>query len=370
MKSIAYFVSILIIFALIGCSEDENPVVPEKTPSEKLALRSEKFFNDGVDIVEAALSIEREFDFEDSELLAALYEAGYSASDLTRAIHQAYDYNSRLAEPILIEIMTNKTNGDIAELILSEYVDELKSRPDDLRYFLEKVQGAENKVKILKNDYEKEPAYILLLLRELGENMPETMELLIGYFQLSKDDVQNLMLETDFTAAEIVSVLKSFYNSPALEVFLFLNANDYQVVESLIPIKSTYYLTIVQVTQLLEEINYDVPEIVSVLSSLQYSFLEIGALLKNHFNYTAEETTALLKQQGASIDEITDVLLDVYDLTVPESVAVLYGAGFSIDEIILMLNTHLTLGIQEIIDTLAFLGIDPCIVLQFFNLPC
>jgi len=370
MKSIVYLISLLIVFALIGCSEDENPVEPEKTPSEKLALRSQEMFNKGVDVVDAAISIEKEFKFEDSELLSALYEAGYSASDLTRAINQAYNYNSRLAEPILIEIMINKTDGDIAELILSEYVDELKTRPDDLRYFLEKVQGAENKIKILKNDYEKEPAYIILLLRELGEDMPGTMELLIGYFQLSKDDVQNLMLEADFTAAEIVSVLKSFYNSLALEVFLFLNANDFQVVESLIPIKSTYYLTIVQVTQLLEEINYEVPEIVSVLRSLQYSFIEIGALLKNHFNYSAEETTALLKQKGASIEEITDVLLDVYDLTVPESVAVLYGAGFSIDEIILMLNTHLTLGIQEIIDSLAFLGIDPCIVLQFFNLPC
>ena len=371
MKKAIWLLGLILILLIAGCSdEDKGPTEPELSADEKLKNRATELFNKEIDVVDAADIIKKEFEFEDNLLLKALFEAGYSASDLTRAIHQAYDYNSRLAEPILIEIMTNKTDGDTAELILSEYVDELKFRPDDLRYFLQKVQGAENKVKILKNDYEKEPAYILLLLRELGEDMPETMELLIGYFQLSKDDVQYLMLEADFTAAEIVSVLKSFYNSPALEVFLFLNANDYQVVESLIPIKSTYYLTIIQVTQLLEEINYDVPEIVSVLRSLQYSFIEIGALLKNHFNYTAEETTALLKQQGASIEEITDVLLDVYDLTVPESVAVLYGAGFSIDEIILMLNTHLTLGIQEIIDTLAFLGIDPCIVLQFFNLPC
>ena len=371
MKKTLWMFGLLIVLLVAGCSkEDSGPTEPELTADEKLKQRSSELFNQGTDVVEAAGIIKKEFEFGDNVLLKSLFDAGYTASEVTSAIHQAYDYNSRLAESILIEILTHKTEGDIAELILSEFVNELKTRPDDLRYFLQKVQGVENKVKILKNHYEKDPVYILLLLRELGEATTEVMELLISNFQLTKAEVENLMLESDFTAAEIVSVLKSFYNSPALEVFLFLNGNEYQIVESLTALKTTYYLTIVQVSDLLEEINYEVEEIAVVLKSLQYSAKQIGILLKNHFNYSAEETAALLKQIGASIEDITDVLIDVYDLTIPQTVAVLYGAGFSIDEIILMLNTHLTLGIQEIIDTLAFLGIDPCIVLQFFNLPC
>jgi len=371
MKNSIWIFGLFIFLLVAGCSkEDPGPTEPELTVDEKLKKRSTELFNQGTDVVTAAETIKKEFEFEDNVLLESLFNAGYTAADVTSAIHRAYDYNSRLAEPILIGIFMNKTEGDIAELILSEYVGELKTRPDDLRYFLEKVQGSENKVKILKNDYEKDPVYILLLLKELGEDTIEVMQLLISNFQLTKEEIENLMLNSDFTATEIVSVLKSFYNSPALEVFLFLNGNEYQVVESLTALKTTYYLTIVQVSELLEEIYYDIEEIAVVLKSLQYNVNQIGILLKNHFNYSAEETTALLKQVGASIEEITDVLLNVYDLTVPQTVAVLYGAGFSIDEIILMLNTHLTLGIQEIIDTLAFLGIDPCIVLQFFNLPC
>ena len=371
MKNVIWFLGLFLLFLLASCkNEDTNPIESELTVDQKLKNRSIELFNQGTDVVEAADKIKKEFDLEDKVLLKSLFDAGYSGNNLTRAIHLAYDYNSRLAEPVLADILKNKTDGDIAELILSEYVDELKNRPDDLRYFLEKVQGAENKVKILKNDYEKEPAYILPILRELGEDMTETIELLISYFQMSKADVQNLILEADFTAEEIVVVLKSFYNSPTLEAFLFLYTNDYQVVESLSAIKTAYYLTIVQVSELLEEINFEVSEIVAVLKSLQYSYKQVGTLLKNHFNYIAEDTAALLKQQGATIEEITDVLIDVYDLTVPQTVAVLYGVGFSVDEIILMLNTHLSLGIQEIIDTLAFLGIDPCIILQFFNLPC
>jgi len=163
MKNSIWIFGLFIILLVAGCNkEDPGPTEPQLTADEKLKKRSTELFNQGTDVVEAAGIIKKEFEFEDNVLLGSLFNAGYTASDVTSAIHQAYDYNSRLAEPILIGIFRNKTEGDIAELILSEYVDELKTRPDDLRYFLGKVQGAGNKVKLLKNDYGKEPVYILL----------------------------------------------------------------------------------------------------------------------------------------------------------------------------------------------------------------
>lgn len=371
MRSIVLLFGLFVVLTLSSCSNEDNPASADESESiEKLNRRTVELFERGTGVVEAADTIKKEFTYEDKILLKSLYNAGYSPADVTKAIHIAYDYNPRLAEPVLAEIMQNRTIADIAELILKEYVTELKSHPDDLKFFIDTVAGLENKVIILKENYEKEPVYILTLLRNLGEDVTGVVRLLINYFPLAEEDVKSLMLQADCTSEEIAVVLKSVYDSAAPEVLHFLYENEYQLTEILNVLKNLYYLSIVQTAQLLEGLNYDVPETAAVLQDLQYTNTEIAVLLKNHYNYSAEQTASLLKELNVSAEEITDILMDVYNLTVPETVVILYNIGFSVDEIIIVLRDHLTMGVQEIIDLLTYLGFDPCIVLQFFNIPC
>ena len=105
MKYISLLTALFLILMLAGCSEDEAPTNPNIPENEKLNSRSAELYNQGVDVVEAAKTIKREFSFEDNVLLKSLYNAGYSAGDVTEAIHLAYEYNPRLAETILIEIL-------------------------------------------------------------------------------------------------------------------------------------------------------------------------------------------------------------------------------------------------------------------------
>jgi len=166
-------------------------------------------------------------------LLKSLYSAGYSAGDVTEAIHLAYDYNPRLAEPILIEIITNKIVSDIAELILAEYTAELKLKPADLKYFIQKVEELESRVLILKDLYDKLPAEILEILKGPGVDVTEIIRLLKNHFSLTEEDIKEIMLNAELTAAEIAGVLKSIYNRTAAEVMQFLTENSYPVNEAL-----------------------------------------------------------------------------------------------------------------------------------------
>jgi len=150
MKYISFLTALFLILLLAGCSEDKAPTEPNVPESEKLNSRSAELYNQGVDVIEAAKTIKREFSFEYNVLLKSLYNAGYSADDLTKAIHIAYDYNPRLAEPVLTEVLKNKIASDVALLILAEYTAELKLKPTDLKYFIQKVEVLESKVEILK----------------------------------------------------------------------------------------------------------------------------------------------------------------------------------------------------------------------------
>ncbi len=369
MKNILFLAMLLLILLIIGCSEDEV-VTPPINDNEKLNKRTVELFNQGVEVVEAAITIDREFSFDDNVLLKSLYNAGYSVSDVVKAIHIAYEYNSRLAEPILIEILKNKTEADIAELILSEYADELKTRREDLKYFLQKVVNIESKVQILKNTFKENQKLILIILKEVGDNSTEVIKVLINNFQLTKEDVKILILEAECTASEIADALRTIYNSSASEVFQFLSDNGFPVIQVLNVLKDLYNLSTLQMTQLLEEKDYDVSEITEVLIELQYSYEQIGIVLKDYFHYSAEATTSLLKQLNVNIENIADILIIVYNLTIPVTVEILYEAGFSIEEIIDLLYHHLNLGVQEIIDLLSYFNLDPCVVLNYFNIPC
>ena len=211
MRSILYLTGLFVVLALSSCNKEDSPVeVVEEESVEKLNNRTIELYEQGTDVVEAAETIEKEFTYEDKVLLKSLFDAGYSPADITRAVHTAYDYNPRLAEPMLAEIMSNKTTGDIAELIMREYVAELKSHPDDLKYFLAAAGGLENKVIILKESYEKEPDAIFLLLRELGEDVKEVVRLLTQYFPVTEEDVKEMMLLAECSAEEIAGVMRAF----------------------------------------------------------------------------------------------------------------------------------------------------------------
>lgn len=369
MKSTVLFFSLFVILMLCSCKNEDNPVpAPETETVEKLNQRATELFEQGTAVVDAAVTIKKEFTFEDKLLLNSLYDAGYSAGDVTKAIHIAYDYSPRIAEPILLEIMDNKTISDISELILKEYITELKSHPDDLKYFIGRIDGLEIKVIVLNEIYDKEPAFILTMLKDLGGDVTEIVQLLTNHFQLVEGDVKDMMLQTGCTVEEIARVLKVVYNSTAMEVFQFLNENGFQIGETFTVLKNLYNLSIVQIAQLLEGLNYETIDIAVILKDFQYTNKEIAVLLKNHFNYSAEETAVLLKQLNVSAGEITDILRDVYNLTMPEIVVILYDIGFSDEEILIVLSHHLEY--QDIYDLYISLGFDPCIVKQFFHIPC
>ena len=69
MKYINLLTALFLILVLVGCSEDEAPTNPNIPENEKLNSRSAELYNQGVDVVEAAKTIKREFSFEDNILL-------------------------------------------------------------------------------------------------------------------------------------------------------------------------------------------------------------------------------------------------------------------------------------------------------------
>lgn len=169
MKNLKLLTALFAFILLAACSEDKLPTEPNLPETDKLNSRSAELYGGGVDAVEAARIIKAEFSFDDNILLKSLYDAGYSAGDITRAIHIAYDYNPRLAETVLVGILTNKTISDVTELILTEYKSELKLKPTDLKYFIRNVDTIERRVIILKESFEKSPAETLELLKFPGK---------------------------------------------------------------------------------------------------------------------------------------------------------------------------------------------------------
>lgn len=360
MKSIFLLLGLFMVLTLSSCDKEDNPVrAPEPESIEKLNNRTLDLFGQGTDVVDAALIIKKEFTYGDKILLKSLFDAGYSPADVTKAIHIAYDYNPRLAEPVLAGIMTNKTIGDVAEFIMKEYVAELKSHPDDLKYFVGTAGGLENKVTILKEYYQMEPASVFMLLRDVDENVTEVARYLTQYFPVTEGDVKDMMLTAGCSAEEIAGVLKAVYHRTSAEVLQFLDENDYGLIEVLSVLRNLYNHTIVEMAQLLDGLNYEADAAAAVLQELEYTNTEIAVVLKNHYNYTAGQTAALLKQLNAHAQEVMDILLSVYNLTVPEAVVILYDTGYWVDEIIAVLSDHLQMGMQEIIELLTLLGILP-----------
>ena len=76
MKYISLLTALFLILMLAGCSEDEAPNDPNISENEKLNSKSAELYKQGVDVVEAAKTIKREFSFEDNVLLKSLYSAG------------------------------------------------------------------------------------------------------------------------------------------------------------------------------------------------------------------------------------------------------------------------------------------------------
>ncbi len=188
MKSIKYLAVVVLTVLLIGCKEEiVNPVIPEPPqPQHQLDNRSKDLFIEGSDITEALKTLINEFDLSDTVLLKSLYAAGYDESDIAEAVCIVLLYNARSAEPILMDVLSDETKAQIAELILKEYVPELKVNREDLKYFIAILPDIVKKIAILKEKYGKSPEEIASLLKEIGEDIVTTIKNIEKHFCLMK----------------------------------------------------------------------------------------------------------------------------------------------------------------------------------------
>ncbi len=374
MKSIKYLAVVVLTVLLIGCKEEiVNPVIPEP-PQDQLDNRSKDLFIEGNDITEALKTLINEFDLSDTVLLKSLYAAGYDKSDIAEAVCIVLLYNARSAEPILMDVLSDETKAQIAELILKEYFPELKVNREDLKYFIAMLPDIVKKIAILKEKYDRSPEEIVSLLKEMGEDIVTTIKNIEKTFLLNEVQVKELLLKLNLSVKEIVEVLRQLYNYTAEAVFEFLYNNGYQVVDICKALMEKYDdLKIDRIYEMLKSIyGDDLDKILVTLKQIGYGYEKIGALLDQYYNFDKQEIAGYLKDIGATAGEIVNFLKNHYqNLISDEQIAqILKEINFDLENIFFALQDQLKLAQQHIIDILTSLGFDLCDILKIIKLPC
>lgn len=389
MNTLKYFVILIVILLAAGCQkEDINPVAPpEIIPlNEQLDNRSAELFNAGVPAVQAADSLTAEFEFDNIEILKSLYQAGYTESDISEIVHLFFGYDPRSAEQVLLSVLSDETKAQIAELILKEYVPELKLNREDLKYFIALIPVIEKQINILKDLYENPPDRIAALLNELKENIYTVIQILREKFALDEAAVKEIMKNTGLSAEQIAGILKGLFNYTKSEVHQYLQNSGFTLIEILNALRTAFHLTIEQLSQYLDEdLNYGEQDRLSILRELQYSYKQIAVLLTGYYKYTVVEVVSRLKDIDASAaeagqilrdlfnltaPEITDLLKDLYNLANGDVASLLKELQFNLEEIFAVLNDHLFVEEDEIISILTSLDFDYCDILNLLRIPC
>lgn len=374
MKNLIYLSVLFLTVLIIGCKDAAvDPVVPEDTipTQEQLDNRSIELFNQGKDITEAVNLLIKEFVLKDTVLLKSLYDAGYNPSGIVLVVHNVFGYEARPAEKILFVVLDDETKAQIAELILKEYVPDLKVNREDLKYFIALIPELETKINLLKNNYGESAEETAAILIKTGENVITLIKAVEEQYSLNEDNVKELILRLQLSAKDITGVLLQLYNYTAEAVFDFLNENDYLITEICKALKDNYTITIIQIAELLEKVYPDdVHSILVELKNIGYSYDEIGILLKEYYEYSAAVTAGLLKDINATAWDIAKLLFERYNITLSEIFSILKDLGFNLGDMVIVAFFDFNLTVQEIENIFTELGYDLCDILTIIHIPC